>query len=249
MLRLFLIVTVMFLNGSVYANTELSDIRFRDENWSSMLLSVIDSGPVGVLRSDQQYDLPSPPSNDSDVTTKEIAYLHKLLEKSRTFDAVQRIIYEDNTPLLHDLFVNEGLLQDRSHKTRQFLTWVNTETYYFILERKKFFARPRPSELDPTLDTVVPNPPHASYPSGHAAQAHMFALILADFDPVHAERYIQFAYDVAHRREIAGIHYPSDSEAGRELAEYLYKTLRANPDFEKQYQEAKLSYIKPKLEE
>jgi hypothetical protein len=92
---------------------------------------------------------------------------------------------------------------------------------------KGVFARKRPSTLEPMLMPPISLPGHASYPSGHATQAYLIARCAkllfsgdrlakldADLDAL--------AQRIAWNREIAGLHYPSDSAAGKELAEQIY---------------------------
>ncbi len=229
----------------------IDDIRFLETNWMPKLLLIIDNGPVLLDRETPEgtevFYIKPPPLNSSQQTKDEIVYLHEIAKTERTPDAIKRILYENSGISAHSMFVNEGLIDEQNYKTLSLMEIIDNDNMFFILERKKYFERPRPSELDPTLKTVIDNPPHAAYPSGHATQTYINALVLADFDPENADVYKQFAIDVAHRREIAGVHYPSDSEAGRGLAADVLARLRTIPIFEKKYQAAKLSYIKPDL--
>ncbi len=224
----------------------IDDIRFLEKNWMPKLLKIIEDGPV-LLSRDEVFDVAPPPKNSSEETKKELLTLHKFAKEERTPETIKRILYENTGVSAHAMFVKEGLIDKENYQTLLLMEMIDNDNIYFILERKKHFARPRPSELDPTLKTVIDNPPHAAYPSGHATQTYINALVLADFDPENADIYKQFAIDVAHRREIAGVHYPSDSEAGRKLAADVLARLRAIPVFEKKYQRAKASYIKPDL--
>src|SRR5262249_57034663 len=68
-------------------------------------------------------------------------------------------------------------------------------------------------------------PGHASYPSGHSTQAHLIAqcvqLALPAAGPLTAALSADLdalAVRIARNREIAGLHYPSDSAAGLVLA-------------------------------
>jgi hypothetical protein len=74
-------------------------------------------------------------------------------------------------------------------------------------------------------------PAHPSYPSGHATMAYAVAYLLSEIDPAKAGDFVRAAKSVAYNRELAGVHYPSDSEAGRILAKHLVGKLLAEPDF------------------
>lgn len=221
--------------------------KFPEKLWEPGLLKAIESGPSVFSREDQ-FELPKFPANDSEEVKKEIAYLHSLIPQRNEEGVVSKILYENAGILVRDVFIKEKLLVEGNYKTIEIMDMIDKDLRYFVLASKQDFSRVRPSHIDPSLETVIPNPPHASYPSGHATQAHMVALILSDFDPENADIYKKFALGVALRREIAGVHFPSDTKAGITLAEHFYNKFRANPAFEKKYQSAKLTYIKPNLE-
>jgi membrane-associated phospholipid phosphatase len=116
------------------------------------------------------------------------------------------------------------------------------------MHHKLAFGRPRPSQISPAVMPPVDPPPHASYPSGHATQAHLVALCLsvvmpalvADHkrppettgDPVDLKRdpLREMALRIARNREVLGLHYPSDSEAGDRLARRAFATIAAMHD-------------------
>ncbi len=222
-------------------------IEFSIGSWNPSLLKIIEEGPR-ILSRDMVFDVAPPPSNDSDITRGELDNILAVQKAERSEEEIKRIVFEHTGKKAHQIFENEGLLAENNYKTDQLMVMIDADHSYFILERKKHFARPRPNQLDNRVETVLPNPGHAAYPSGHASQLYMVALVLSDFDPENADVYKQFAYDVTHRREIAGFHYVSDSIAGRKLAVDVLAKLRENEVFEKKYQAAKASYVKPSAE-
>jgi hypothetical protein len=79
-------------------------------------------------------------------------------------------------------------------------------------------------------------PGHSSFPSGHATQAYLMAkcmqLVFSISPNVPAthlttlnDTLSALAQRVARNREIAGLHYPSDSQAGSALADAVYNKL------------------------
>ena len=90
---------------------------------------------------------------------------------------------------------------------------------------KKHFDRVRPSFLDEQITPCIPVPGHPAYPSGHATEAFSVALVLGHVEPVHAQAYLRVASTIAHNREIAGVHYRSDTLAGQRLATALFPTV------------------------
>ena len=88
---------------------------------------------------------------------------------------------------------------------------------------KAVHKRPRPSHLCPALLPPIPVPGHASYPSGHATQAHLMALFAAEAMPAASKADVAFvlaalARRIGRNREIAGLHFASDTKAGEVLA-------------------------------
>ena len=62
----------------------------------------------------------------------------------------------------------------------------------------------------------------ASYPSGHTTQAYYIAYKLSDEFPKLKPQFLYVAKMVAESRVDRGVHFPSDNEAGIELAKNLY---------------------------
>jgi membrane-associated phospholipid phosphatase len=95
-----------------------------------------------------------------------------------------------------------------------------------ILDLKQLFGRPRPwttcSGLEPML--APPDwrhPGHPAYPSGHATVAWTFAYLVGDIKSAFVPLLHSAAERVSLNREIAGVHYRSDSLAGKDLAREL----------------------------
>ncbi len=96
--------------------------------------------------------------------------------------------------------------------------------------------RPRPSQLCPALLPPLTVPGHPAFPSGHAAQSMLMALIAGEVmagrngaqggGDVWKPLLQQLACRIARNREIAGLHYPSDTQAGFELARKTFNKLR-----------------------
>ncbi len=97
-----------------------------------------------------------------------------------------------------------------------------------VTHYKKRFARLRPSQLEPQLRPMIGVPQHASYPSGHALQYFLVAKALASVvqDQAIGNELFRIAQRVAENREWAGLHYPSDTEAGKQIAFAIFPQVR-----------------------
>jgi hypothetical protein len=100
---------------------------------------------------------------------------------------------------------------------------------------KGYYKRPRPSELCPALLPPIVVPGHASFPSGHATQARLMARCMGDVLSGLPQRAVivddlkTLARRIRRNREIAGLHYKSDSTAGKDLADSILTLLRGLP--------------------
>jgi hypothetical protein len=99
--------------------------------------------------------------------------------------------------------------------------------------KDKYKPRPRPSQVCPALLPPVPVPGHPSYPSGHATEAHLIEGVLnAVLKGKPQETALKYdlaalANRIARNREIAGLHYHSDSRAGKKLAKDILPYLQS----------------------
>jgi acid phosphatase (class A) len=115
------------------------------------------------------------------------------------------------------------------------LTRSGADLFPVIGAAKDFYDRPRPflSEQGPIC--VVPSEDFAksgSYPSGHAASGWLYALLLAEIDPEHADAIVARGRAFGESRVVCGVHYLSDIEGGRLTAAALVAALHGAPQFE-----------------
>ena len=82
--------------------------------------------------------------------------------------------------------------------------WDSKFTYWVI----------RPWQADSRVTTPIGQPPHPSYPSGHACFSGAGAKVLAAVFPGEAENLDRMAVEACDSRVYAGIHYRFDAEAG-----------------------------------
>lgn len=108
-----------------------------------------------------------------------------------------------------------------------------------VLNQKALFNRQRPWQAAPGIHPMF-MPGHPSYPSGHSTVCHAvawtFGLVLA------RTRYAgigvgfsDYASGVAQRREVAGVHYRSDTVAGMALARFILDRYERSADFRARY--------------
>ena len=106
-----------------------------------------------------------------------------------------------------------------------------------IMYFKNQFQRLRPYQLSDILGVPwsgdgkeLRTDDSFSYPSGHTCQAYFIALKLKDSFPALESELLSVAEAVAQSRVDRGVHFHSDLDAGRDLADQLYKLLKPAPE-------------------
>jgi hypothetical protein len=100
-------------------------------------------------------------------------------------------------------------------------------------DAKYFYWRIRPFQAHPGLGTLFPTPNHPSYPAAHGAGSGAAGAMAAYLFPRDAAFFTDNANQLAQSRLWAGIHYPSDIDAGLALGRTVAQTVidqRANVD-------------------
>lgn len=106
---------------------------------------------------------------------------------------------------------------------------------FLCMHYKGQFNRPRPNRLDPSVMSPIDPPGHSSYPSGHSLQSFLIAHCLEQVVPaalgtgLATSPYMLLAERIAKLREVLGVHYPSDTAAGRRVAGIAFPLLMHCP--------------------
>lgn len=129
-------------------------------------------------------------------------------------------------------FTTRVMCREASHPRTFDVLWADVTVGAAVaMYYKDLFNRPRPVQYDPSIAPVIETPGHPSYPSGHSTQAHLVALSLAWLVPRARDELWRLAGQIALNREIAGVHFRGDSDAGRSLARQLWPILRRCPAY------------------
>ena len=163
----------------------------------------------------ERITLPKPPLRDED----EISRI-KDITQNRTAEDVQSIRDHDEVPFyaLKKYCKDNGMLFHEN----EFEDLVEQSTP-IILHFKNMFNRKRPSEIDPSINTLPSKTNKTrSYPSGHSTQARLVARYVAGKFPEHEIELLKKGNECGMGRVRAGFHYPSDNETGILLGEKLY---------------------------
>ncbi len=174
-----------------------------------------------VLTSPDEFRLPAPP--DRAATAEEIADL-KALAASRDEAAMRQIAYWNAGPPAYrwnqialDAMLKREIASQAAYRDLALLHVAIYDATAAAWDTKYAYHRARPSEVDPSLDTAIPNPVSPSYPCEVAVTAGAASAVLSWLFPEDAAHFEELAQAAAHSRLVAGVEYPSDVEAGLRL--------------------------------
>jgi hypothetical protein len=214
--------------------------NFPEDAWGSNLLKDVPKAVAYMKAKGYELSVEPPPEDNSETTVSEIEYLGKLSQSRRPPDII--LIHKENLDPLKRFFEVLDISREDFPKLDVLIRRIAGESYFPILYFKDKFSRIRPYQIDSYLTTVVDGPPHPSYPSGHATQGYLVASILAELflqgDP-RIGRIMELGQGIGTRREIAGVHYPSDTAAGVALAKQLKPLFMDHPEIRKAFDAAK----------
>jgi hypothetical protein len=168
-----------------------------------------------------------PPADNSPEPKKELEEL--LLKQNDSQRGTRKPDIDAEQNAMPEAFNRLLLFDDKSHPRTHELAVRVSVTLGLVVGQyfKHLFMRPRPSQLEPQLRPLLKVPGHPAYPSGHSLQGHWEAHVLAEFAPHARTQLFEIAKRFAENREWAGLHYPSDTEAGRKLAEHFFPRFKA----------------------
>jgi len=175
----------------------------------------------------EMLDITPPPGPDfTRLDTKVLLSMQKRdRERARRLPDIQQeaslSVAEFTRPLYIENIAGfeqtEGLFQN-----------ILTACEYVGLIYKNKFNRIRPHQFEPRLRPLLAVPAHEAFPSNHAFQCFSIVFAFNTILPEHpaTEELARIAQNVAENREWAGLHYPSDTRAGRDLARRFAPYLR-----------------------
>ena len=176
----------------------------------------------------QSIIIPSPPSLEE--TAKEIEAMKRLQSLREKHQAdIDREIELDG---IYEKFYAVLNASPETHpKMAEFMAKVFNDSTIVVFYFKNHFNRARPYHYYPEMKATIDTPEHPSYPSGHATQSYSLALALAEVFPNRRTDLKTAAYKIATNREIGGVHYKSDSDAGKTTAMHLVAQMKEQSGF------------------
>jgi acid phosphatase (class A) len=198
------------------------------------------------------------PANSSNQTREELNYLIDLQSK-RTPKQIQRVEYLANIGYwpsanlisshnsyqqnLKDLFfmgreiLGESVSAKTSPKISRLLQGVMQDMRLMEFTIKYHHLRPRPYHLEPQVHSLARiNSP--AFVNGHTLWAFLQAFTWSEIVPEKQSEFVALAEEIRRSREIMGIHYPSDNEGARQVADRMLRYYFKNNMFLRDFKEA-----------
>jgi len=190
--------------------------------------------------------LAAPPTPDSAIQKKEIAYI--IAAQAKLSDAEKaQVMHEDSiTPAM---LVTPVLGADYTEITHPQLFLLMrraaSDAWRIGDNTQNYWNRTRPWLTDRRVQLLVKPITRPSYPSGHTVTNHIWAHVLSELFPNKKAAFFKRAYEVGSNRMLGGVHYPSDVAAGKKLAAAIYQAMRTKPEFKRALADVRTELNKP----
>lgn len=152
------------------------------------------------------------------------AYPDSKKESEKVLKAMKKpdkeyFLLSDETP--KQPFIQYLEREDLDYNPEELQKIIN-DSFPVIKSLKFYYNRPRPSQINPKIKAVKsPTANTPAYPSGHALQAFLIAKHLSKKYPFKTFKFYSIAERIAKSRVSVGLHYPSDNDFSRNLAQIL----------------------------
>ena len=193
--------------------------------------------------------LPPPPAPDSAAQKRDIQAMLDA-QRHRTPAEAKRVQADGEVTVFRfDDVLGPNFSKDKLPKLAAFFEHVQDAETPFYGAVKDYWKRPRPFVADarvhalPALKEGVYNKDkHAysfSFPSGHSTFGATYAILLSQMVPEKRAELFGRGWQYGQNRVIGGVHFPTDVEAGRIDATVLVYAMMQNPQFQKDFADAK----------
>jgi acid phosphatase (class A) len=193
---------------------------------------------LDVYKGMKEQMLP-PPATGSDAYKQDEKQLFAL-QKSRTERDCQRAAVEGQLTFKAFFGKPYGPLTDSEvNYYEPLFKIVKADTYYFNERLKADFPRNRPYTYIKDLKPCLPKESSMAYPSGHAAISRIMGKLLGELMTDRKEVFENRGKQIGEDRALAGLHHPSDVEAGKAFGEIMYKLFKESSKFEEELKKIK----------
>jgi len=182
-----------------------------------------------VLTSGSQFRPGPPPAFDSAQEATELAEVKnfpRALTGAAFATNAKAFYWQTFDGILSDWYVIAGkrVFEQRLDKNQPrvariyaLMSVASYDGLIAVFDAKYAYWAIRPVQLDPTVVTLFPTPPHPSYPSAHSSASGAITEVIAYAFPREADSIRAKAVEAGNSRIWAGIHFRSDLDSGLAL--------------------------------
>lgn len=206
------------VNKELESRSMPQDTKFIDPAWYDVL----------------RKKIPPPPHADGSMQMGDEIEIAKW-QKDRTPEICAQAKIEAEDVGLNSFFgaiLNPKLNDEQKKIVSDYYLMIREEADFFIQNMKKDYNRPRPFSSMKDVTACVPTEASSSYPSGHAALSRIESLVLSEVFPAEKEKLEARALEIGRHRVQVGVHFPSDIEAGRLLADLVYEEFKKSNKYQ-----------------
>ena len=183
------------------------------------------------------HSIPASPAPGSDIDQSDLAAVLGV-QAARTPADIAEAKYDEHFRLgMISNVLDPSFKEENYAKAFALLQHVDQDEYLLNSTLKKEYRRPRPYQAHHEVKPLFEVKDY-SYPSGHASGSRTLALVLALYFPEKKADLLRRSDAVGRSRVVAGVHYPSDVEQGKKLADALVEALNSNAAFQKDLADA-----------
>src|SRR5215204_6267004 len=169
-----------------------------------------------------RIDIPAPAPLDSQAMLDELQQVIILGVTERP-QSLSEIIQQDQNMQL--CWLQLLMITRHSHPATYLIMKLAARVGEAVMVYYKLqLSRARPSQVCATLYPPLPVPGHSSYPAGHSLIGYLTSYCLRQVvkDAGVKDALLELAKRVSDNRVIAGLHFPSDMDAGKKGADGVF---------------------------
>jgi acid phosphatase (class A) len=193
----------------------------------------------------QQVDLakllPPPPLPESAQQKQDLDGVLRA-QQTRSPEQADQAVKDNGVSLqqIVDHTFGASLSPDRVPKLTALFDRTIGDVRAIFFAAKDVWNRPRPFVVDPDeVHAIGERPASGSYPSGHATRGWLTAILLANMVPEKSSELFARGREYGENRVVAGVHFPSDVEAGRLSGTAIMTALMQNESFRRDFAAAR----------
>jgi len=162
--------------------------------------------------------LPAPPSDDSPAGLADLETLLQVQADRTPAQVARAQRVEKHTPFLMGSAVfGKWFTSENLPMTAGFFKNAGGQFHPLLVRAKEKWLRPRPYFRDARVHPCLVAPNGTSYPSGHSATAAIWAELFSAAFPGQKDAFAAQVRETMWSRVLAGVHFPSDTQAGKIL--------------------------------